>query len=417
MLTAAPAFSKTQITLEMAQEKLNHLKALKASGATEDEEGLDIDSEIEDWEENVKDLQDGTVLYTYDSVDEVNKEKAEREKRGAKDTTNYDANIKVAEEHIKNFLMPKLEEAKENNNANMIDKWTKRIEEQNKKIEEYKQKKVKQDERKALDAAEKAEKERIANMVYPLNPSWTNWNDFVPASEIDDRKDHFYGDSEGRVFTINYKYRPDVDKTVIAERIDGSDTPVYDSIKTTIPGEKSMTVTFNKNIQSEYVGDRVDYALMMDGNHSGDFHQFFKVTFYSPFEGPAILSGYDEHRKYVIGPVMYRPPREDIGLPESLLFLGSAVHIRKGINTFYLAHTYNRLFYYSDDKEHKNGIVPTGPNAFPQKSKITSISEIRLSFNNRLDNNISKEGSKNFTKESYDNSDYYVEKCRELLGK
>ena len=323
----------------------------------------------------------------------------------------YENTLKRYEEQLKKY--------ESYGNTVMVEKTKERIAQTKQQIEDVKQNKVRQDQREAKRQAEQAEKDRIANMKYPMDLSWTNWNDFVPHESVDDGKEHVYQDENGRIFTITYNYKPERKETVIAERItgDNSGEPIYDTMISTTPGEKTMIVTFDQNIQSEYVGDRVDYSLMMDGNHSGDFHQFFKLTFYSPFEGPAGLNGYSEHRSIITSPVMYRPPREDIELPESLLFLGSVVHIHKGINTFYLAHTYNRLFYYSDDKEHKNGIVPTGSNAFPQKPKITSIDEIRLSFNNNTDNHIFKESSQNFTKESYNNTDYYIEKCRELLGK
>lgn len=39
-----------------------------------------------------------------------------------RDATDWDSNIKIAEDHLNNFLIPKLEEAKTNNNEKLIEK-------------------------------------------------------------------------------------------------------------------------------------------------------------------------------------------------------------------------------------------------------------------------------------------------------
>ena len=76
-----------------------------------------------------------------------------------RDVTDWASNIKIAEDHLNNFLIPKLEEAKTNNNEKLIEKWQKRVDDQKEKIKEYKNKQKLQQEESVQEAQKKAAKE------------------------------------------------------------------------------------------------------------------------------------------------------------------------------------------------------------------------------------------------------------------
>ena len=76
-----------------------------------------------------------------------------------RDATDWDSKIKIAEDHLNNFLIPKLEEAKTNNNEKLIEKWQKRVDDQKEKIKEYKNKQKLQQEESIQEAQKQAAKE------------------------------------------------------------------------------------------------------------------------------------------------------------------------------------------------------------------------------------------------------------------
>ena len=140
-------YAKTQITVEMAQEKLEYWKSLKdnfSEKISKDISMKDIDDSIQDWQETLDDVKAGKVIWSYDSKEEYNKEKAKRDQERAV----------IA----------------------------------------------------AKEAAAKAEKERKANTVYPLTVKYVkDFIDYVKNNpDLNDNLPHFYErpDMPGIIFTL-----------------------------------------------------------------------------------------------------------------------------------------------------------------------------------------------------------------------
>ena len=135
--------AKTQITVEMAQEKLDFWKAEKEK-EPRDYDIKDIEDSIQDWQETLDDVKAGKVIWSYDSKEEYNKEKAKRDQERAV----------IA----------------------------------------------------AKEAAAKAEKERKANTVYPLTVKYVkDFIDYVKNNpDLNDNLPHFYErpDMPGIIFTL-----------------------------------------------------------------------------------------------------------------------------------------------------------------------------------------------------------------------
>ena len=107
--------------------------------------------------------------------------------------------VEVYERTLKNYE-EQLKKYESRGNTVMVEKTKERIAQTKQQIEGVKQNKVRQDQREAKRQAEQAEKDRIANTIYPLTAKYVK--DFVPA--VDDSQPHFYErpDLPGVIFTL-----------------------------------------------------------------------------------------------------------------------------------------------------------------------------------------------------------------------
>lgn len=107
--------------------------------------------------------------------------------------------LSMAEKRLKNYEQ-QLKNYESYGNTTMIEKTKQRIEQTKQEIEAAKQYNTVQAQKQAQRQAEQAEKDRIANTVYPLTARYVK--DFVPA--VDDYQPHFYerADLPGVIFTL-----------------------------------------------------------------------------------------------------------------------------------------------------------------------------------------------------------------------
>ena len=115
------------------------------------------------------------------------------------DTTNYDSHISMAEYRLGRYE-ELLKTYESRGNTKMIEKTKQRIEQTKQELAEAQAGKANQAQEQKQIAAAQAEKDRIANTVYPLHARYVK--DFVPA--VDDHKPHYYErpDLPGVIFTL-----------------------------------------------------------------------------------------------------------------------------------------------------------------------------------------------------------------------
>lgn len=115
------------------------------------------------------------------------------------DMTNYDSHISMAENRLK-ICEEQLKAYEAMGNTSMIETTKRRIEQAKQDLAQAQAGKANQAQEQKQIAAVQAEKDRIANTIYPLHARYVK--DFVPA--VDDHKPHYYErpDLPGVIFTL-----------------------------------------------------------------------------------------------------------------------------------------------------------------------------------------------------------------------